>query len=211
MLSVLRSFKTVRSKADDLWDENRRSSEPKQTIFWAKADDPTKADDPWKYKIDWNQTILVEADDPFSIDFCVLKRTIFNIGFCMKADDPFSIDFCVLKRTIFNISFWLKADDPLWPIGSSAFSPLDRPLWAGSSALTHRSSALAQKIVCFRPGSSAFILFRIVCFRPFGSSAFDRTRSNFPSRYHYFQNQICCCLSFSAVRLYRLCEICVSL
>ena len=134
MLSVLRSFKTVRSKADDLWDENRRSSEPKQTIFWAKADDPTKADDPWKYKIDWNQTILVEADDPFSIDFCVLKRTIFNI------------------------SFWLKADEPLWPIESSAFSPLDRPLWAWSSALTHRSSALAQKIVCFRPGSSAFVL-----------------------------------------------------
>ena len=93
---ILRSGRkqTIPTKADDLWDESRRSFEPKQTIFWAKADDPTKADDPWKYKIDWNQTILVKADDPFSIDICVLKRTIFNTDFWMKADD------LVSKQTI---------------------------------------------------------------------------------------------------------------
>ena len=32
----------VKSKADDLGVESSRSFEPKQTIFWAKADDPKK-------------------------------------------------------------------------------------------------------------------------------------------------------------------------
>ena len=64
-------------------------------------------------------------------------------------------------------------------IGSSALSPRDRLLWPGSPALTHRSSALAKKIVrfgpkivCFRPRSSALTqrssaFVGIVCFHPF--------------------------------------------
>ena len=35
--------KWLKSKADDLGVESRRYFEPKQTIFWAKADDLTKA------------------------------------------------------------------------------------------------------------------------------------------------------------------------
>ena len=45
-------------------------------------------------------------------------------------------------------------DRPLWLTRSSACIPFDRPLSPGSSALTHRSSTLAQKIVCFRPYST---------------------------------------------------------
>ena len=75
------------------------------------------------------------------------------------------------------------------PLRSSAFAQ-DRLLWPKdrllflkrSSALTERSSAFwgivcfDPRIVCFHPGSSAFILLRIVCFHPWGSSAFNRTR-----------------------------------
>ena len=69
------------------------------------------------------------------------------------------------------------------------FQPWDRPLspwivWFGLKIVRfdERSSAFARIvcfgpwIVCFRPGSSALILFRIVCFYTQGSSAFDPTR-----------------------------------
>ena len=77
--------------------------------------------------------------------------------------------FHPFRSSVFT-QLYFKKGRRLWSIGSSAFSPLDRPLWPGSSALTHRSSALAQKIVCFEP--------KIVCFRP-GSSALTHRSSAF--------------------------------
>ena len=70
------------------------------------------------------------------------------------------------------------------------FQPWYRPLspwivWFSLKIVRfdERSSAFARIvcfgpwIVCFRPGSSALILFRIVCFYTQGSSAFDPTRT----------------------------------
>ena len=64
------------TKADDLLSQSRRSFEPKQTIFWAKTDDLTKADDPKKMFFDSKQTILVKADDLISFIFYISKQTI---------------------------------------------------------------------------------------------------------------------------------------
>ena len=54
-------------------------------------------------------------------------------------------------RSKVDDSWEFTNDRPLWPAWSSACIPLDCLLSLGSSALTHRSSTLAQKIVCFRP------------------------------------------------------------
>ena len=71
------SVHRVKSKADDLGVESRRCSEPKQTIFWAKTDDLTKADDRKKmFFFDLKQTILVKADDLISFIFYISKQTI---------------------------------------------------------------------------------------------------------------------------------------
>ena len=61
-----------------------------------------------------------------------------------------------------------RYDRPLSALRSSAFA-LDRLLW-------RKIVCFDPWIVCFRPGSSALILFRIVCSDPEGSSAFDPTR-----------------------------------